>query len=348
MNLLRYLHDDKVNQSLMVKTPELVSSQRQIHLKLEETTENSWGQMTPFSWGSVFIFAVVECILGVLFNSYIIMQNVVDWRQGRRLSLCDQILVLMAVNNICLQCDMNVATFLYIVFPEMVQYKDTYSTLSVFLIFQFYFSFWVTAGLCIFYCLRIVSFKHRLFVRLKMNISDVISRFLTLAAVGSFGLSALSIWHVKVGPTSQNVNVSTGIFMNNVTIVFSPTYKVLTILVGCCLPFVLTLLSILLTLSSLISHIWRMRNNKAGVSIPRLDAHIRAARIMVLLTVLYAEFYVSEICLLASTFSLDNFWEFLSLVFVLIYPTAQSSTIILGHSKLRPSCLRRSCCTGHL
>ncbi|KAG8539877.1 hypothetical protein GDO81_019911 [Engystomops pustulosus] len=300
------------------------------------------------SLGFGFIFAVVECILGVSFNFYIIVKNVVEWKRGHGLSLCDKILVLMAMNNVCLQCDMNVATFLYIVFPEMVQYKSAYSTLSVFLIFQFYFSFWITACLCIFYCLRIVSFKHHLFVQLKMNISDVIPRFLMLAGVGSFGISVLSIWHIKVTPSNPNANLSEGMFMNNVTIVLSPSYKVLTIVVGCCLPFVLTVLSTVLTLSSLYTHTWSMRNNKAGVSIPRLDAHIRAARIMIHLAVLYAVFYISEVCLLASSLSVDNFWELLSLIFVLIYPTSQSLTIILGNTKLRFPCLRLDCCTSHV
>ncbi|KAM4011886.1 taste receptor type 2 member 9-like [Anomaloglossus baeobatrachus] len=304
--------------------------------------------MMTFSWRFGFIFAVVECVIGILFNIFIIIQNILDWKHGRRLSLCDKILVLMAVNNVCLQCDMNVATFLYIVFPSMVQFKNAYSTLSVFLIFQFYFSFWITAGLCIFYCLRIVSFKHHLFVRLKMNFSDVVARFLMLAAAGSFGISVLSIWHIEVAPSNENANVSSGVFMNDIFILVSPSYKVLSIVVGCCIPFILTVLSIILTLFSLVRHIRTMKYHQAGFSMPRMDAHIRAARIMVHLTALYAAFYISEVCLLASSLNIDTFWEFLSLIFVLIFPTAQSLIIILGNSKLRSSCLRMSRCPGYL
>ncbi|XP_056392754.1 taste receptor type 2 member 40-like [Hyla sarda] len=303
--------------------------------------------MKTFFQGFGFIFAVVECVVGVFFNSHIIIQNVLDWRRGNRLSLCDKILVLMAMNNICLQCDMNIATFLYIVFPEMVQYQNTYSTLSVFLIFQFYFSFWITAGLCLFYCLRIVTFTHRLLIRLKTNISQVIPRFLLLASVGSFGLSVLSVWCIEVVPSNKNSNFSTSLLMNNVTIVLSPPYKVLTIVVGCCLPFVLTVLCTILTLSSLFTHTWSMRKNKAGFSIPRLDAHIRAARIMIYLAVLYAVFYLSEVCLLTSSLSVDNLWELMFLVVVLIYPTSQSLIIIFGNSKLRSSCVWMNFHTGH-
>ncbi|XP_075687765.1 uncharacterized protein LOC142656723 [Rhinoderma darwinii] len=222
-------------------------------------------------------------------------RNVLDWKHGTRLSLCDKILVLMAVNNICLQCDMNIVTFLSIFFPEMFQYKNTYSTLCVFVIFPLYFSFWITAGLCIFYCLRIVSFKHHLFVQLKMNISEVVPRFLMAAAVGSFGVSVLSIWHIELASSNENANLSTGMFKNNVTILLSPSYKVLTLVLGCCLPFVLAFLSIVLTLYSLLQHVRSMKKSMAGFSIPRLDAHVRAAQIMIHLTVLYAAFYISEI-----------------------------------------------------
>ncbi|XP_018430536.1 PREDICTED: taste receptor type 2 member 9-like [Nanorana parkeri] len=316
--------------------------------------------MVALLWVVGFIVAIAECVLGVLFNFYIIVLNAAHWRRGLPRSLCDKILVLMAINNICLQCDMNICTFLFIMYPNMLQYPNISSTVSVFLIFQFYFSFWITAILCVYYCLRIVSFKLRFFIHLKTNITNVVTRFLIGAGLGSFAISLLSIWeiHLKMCVIARNVtsspmiidtnielsaitlNLSSGSWIIDATIELTQTYKFLTIGLGCCLPFVLAILSIVLTLTSLWTHYHNMKYNRSGFSIPSLDAHKRAARIMVYLSILYAIFYLSEVSLLASSLTIQSMSEMAALFFVLIYPTVQSSIVILGNSKLCPTYLK--------
>ncbi|KAM5152721.1 taste receptor type 2 member 9-like [Mantella aurantiaca] len=292
--------------------------------------------MVALLWAVGFIVAIVECVLGVLFNSYIIALNVAHWRRGLAPSLCDKILVLMAVNNICLQCDMNICTFIFIVFPKMLQYPNIYSPISVFLIFQFYFSFWITAALCVYYCLRIVSFKLHFFIHLKANITNVLTRFLIGSVVGSLTISVVSIWEIHVKLT---VNITSSPVIIDSSIEIGETYKYLTIFMGCCLPFMLAVLCVILTLTSLCRHYHSMKSNHSGFSIPRLDAHMRAARIMLYLITLYAIFYLSEVNLLASSLTVQSTWQMASLFFVLIYPTTQSTIVIMGNSKLCPTCL---------
>ncbi|XP_068103376.1 taste receptor type 2 member 9-like [Hyperolius riggenbachi] len=294
-------------------------------------------------WVSAFIFSIAECVAGVLLNCYIIVVNLADWRHGMKLSLCDKLLVLMAANSIGLQCEMNICTFLFIFFPEKIQYRSTYSSITVFLIFQFYFSFWIMAALCIYYCLRIVTFKLHLFVYLKTNISKVVPRFLVGSCIVSFVISVLGIWNVDLKPHGDSVNRSTNALMSEAIQMTLP-YRTLSIIVGCCLPFLLVVLSVILTLTSLWTHIFKMQYNRSGFSIPSLDAHLRAARIMLLLTILFAIFYLSEVSLLASSLNIDSTWELVSLFFVLIYPTVQSFIVIVGNSKLRPTFLKINYC----
>ncbi|XP_040211791.1 taste receptor type 2 member 123-like [Rana temporaria] len=387
-------------------------------IRLRHTLEGP--RMVAFVWVVGLICAIVELVLGVLLNIYIIGVNVADRRRGRPLSLCDKILVLMAANNICLQSDMNICTFLFVIFPEMLQYHNVYSLISVFLIFQFYFSFWITATLCVYYCLRIVNFKLSFFIYLKTNITDVVTRFLVGSAVGSFAISLASIWEINLKLVAVTGNVTAGSFivgtninlsavtgnvtsspwiadtninlsavtgnvtsspwiadtninlsavtgnvtsspwivdtnvdlaaitgnitsspqMIDATIQLSKTYKFLTITFGCCLPFALAVLSIILTLTSLLVHYHDMKYNPSGFSVPRLDAHMRAARIMVYLIVLYSIFYLSEVSLLASSLTIQSTSDLAALFFVLIYPTAQSTIVIVGNSKLCPMFLK--------
>ncbi|MEE6512403.1 hypothetical protein FKM82_019357 [Ascaphus truei] len=295
-----------------------------------------------------FLIAVIECAAGIILNFYIMTVNFFDWKRGHRLSPCDQILVNMALNNVFLQCGLNVEALLSVWFPGLMMYRNVYIITSLLLMFLIYFSFWLTAWLCIYYCLRIVSLKHHLFILLKFRIAAVMPKLLLVSAVGSFAISIPCIWEVHVGTLLGMGNVTASHFVNTTSFNFSFHYKSITIALGCCLPFLLALFSIALTLTSLWTHSRRMKKNASGFSPHHMDAHFRAGGIMVLLSILYAAFYITGVTVLASPVIVPGIWEIISFFFILIYPTAQSSIVIMGNTKLRTTCLRTLHCTGRI
>ncbi|XP_075433289.1 taste receptor type 2 member 8-like [Ascaphus truei] len=270
-----------------------------------------------------FLIGMIECVAGIILNFYIMAVNFFDWKMGHKLSPCDQILVIMALNNVFLQCGLNVNESLAVMCPELLFSREVYLTTSILLMFELYISFWLTACLCIYYCLRIVTFNHNLFIHLKFRISALVPKLILVSGLGSFAISIPCIWEVHVGPLLGSGNVTGSSFVNNMSFHLSLPYKAIIITLGCCLPFLLTLFSIALTLTSLWTHARRMKQNASGSSPPpRIDAHLRAARIML--------------------------WSMLFVFFILIYPTAQSSIVILGNTKLRTTCLRTLHCTGRI
>ncbi|XP_053328049.1 taste receptor type 2 member 7-like [Spea bombifrons] len=295
--------------------------------------------MVPLHFKVGFTISIFECVAGVLLNSFIVMVNFLDWKQGNKLSPCDKILALIAFNNIFLQCDMNVYTFIFIVIPAMVEDHAIHSTISVFLLFQFYYSFWMTSCLCFYYCLSIVNFKHTLLIRMRQRIPIVVSSQLLVSAVASFAISVLSIWNIEIEHFKQTDNSTANPSKNTkMSIEITPVYRAITIFSGCCLPFCIAVLSAALVLVSLWSHTWSMKQNSGSFSVSHIEAHRRAAGIIILLTLLFAVFYAAEVTLLSSSMAFQTFWEFVSLFFVLIYPTAQSFVLILGNTKLRRTC----------
>ncbi|XP_075433288.1 taste receptor type 2 member 8-like [Ascaphus truei] len=305
--------------------------------------------MIPVTLIVGFLIGMIECVAGIILNFYIMAVNFFDWKMGHKLSPCDQILVIMALNNVILQCGLNVNASLAVMCPELLFSREVYLTTSVLLMFELYFSFWLTACLCIYYCLRIVTFKHNLFIHLKFRISALVPKLLLVSALGSFAISIPCIWEVHVEPLLGSGNVTGSSFVNNMSFHLSLPYKAIIITLGCCLPFLLTLFSIALTLTSLWTHARRMKQNASGISPqPRIDAHLRAARIMVLLIVLYAVFFITGVSLLVSTVIFQELWSMLFVFFILIYPTAQSSIVILGNTKLRTTCLRTLHCTRRI
>ncbi|KAM8962442.1 taste receptor type 2 member 8-like [Pelodytes ibericus] len=281
-----------------------------------------------------FVVSLFECVVGVIFNSYIVAANVLDLKRGLKLSPCDKILIVLAVNNILLQSDMNICTIIFIAYPSMIQEEKIYMTISILLLFQFYYSFWATSCLCVYYCLSIVSFKLRLFIRMKMRIPFVVTGSLVVSGVGSLLISILSMFHVRIDHVQQADNNTSNMFLSSTSIHISPAFRAVAITIGCCIPFSMAVLSVVLILTSLWTHAWNMKTS-SSFSAAQVSAHVRASKVVIYLIFLFAFFLTSEVSLLSSSLAQQNIWQFLSLFFVLIYPTAQSIILILGNSKLR-------------
>ncbi|KAM4604518.1 taste receptor type 2 member 40-like [Discoglossus pictus] len=276
-----------------------------------------------------------ECAAGLLNNLYIIAINVLDWKRGNKLNPCDLIQVFMAVNNICLQGLLNVFIVLFIVFPASTfSNKNVTMSICILLMFLLYISFWFTAWLCVYYCLKIASFKHSLFIHLKLNISTLMPKLLLVSAVGSFAISIFCIWNVHLEMFTPPGNVTATPTLNNIYFLFNPPFKFITLILGGCLPLLLVVSSIALTLRSILRHVETMKNN-SSIRHAHMDAHLRAAKIMILLTINFVTFYIAEVLLLSRTLHFKSLLNMISLFYILIYPTVQSTILILGNSKLK-------------
>ncbi|KAM4632110.1 taste receptor type 2 member 40-like [Discoglossus pictus] len=276
-----------------------------------------------------------ECAAGLLNNFYIIAINVLDWKRGNKLSPCDLILVFMAVNNICLQGLLNVFIMLFIVFPASTfSNKNVTMSISIFFMSLFYISFWFTAWLCVYYCLRIASFKHSLFNHLKLNISTLMPKLLLVSAVGSFAISIFCIWNVHLEMFTPPGNVTATPMLNNIYFLFNPPFKFITLILGYCLPLLLVVSSIALTLRSILIHVQSMKNN-SSFRHAQMDAHLKAAKIMVLLTINFFNFYIAEVLLLSRTINFQSLLNMIAFFYTLIYPTVQSTILILGNTKMK-------------
>ncbi|XP_075421244.1 taste receptor type 2 member 9-like [Ascaphus truei] len=224
-----------------------------------------------------------------------------NWRNYISLNQCDIILLSMGLSNVALLCVLNTESLLPMVRSHIRFYSEIYSAVIFLELFLIYLSFWLTAWLCVYYCIKIANFMHRLFFRVKLWVSSVLQKLLLMSVVGSFIISVPSLWTCRQIDPQEN---STYSLIANCSAVSEASALYISIIViaavlGCCLPFLLSLISIGLTLTSLWGHVWRMKQKTSDFSIPRLQVHSRAARNMILLVVLSMAVCITELYLLS-------------------------------------------------
>uniref|UniRef100_A0A8C5QBZ0 Taste receptor type 2 n=1 Tax=Leptobrachium leishanense TaxID=445787 RepID=A0A8C5QBZ0_9ANUR len=281
-----------------------------------------------------FNLVFVACSIGILLNSCILAMNVRDWKRGTRLSLCDKILVLIAWNNVHLQCVMHGSLFILLFFPALYQNSVIFSMCAGVIIHQILCNVKFTSCLCIYYCLSIVTLKHPLIVCMKQRIVVVMSGLLLVAGVGSFVISILIIWNAHTEPINPTGNRTSTLLLGNLSIQVNPTYIFLIISGGCCLPFLMAFLSVSLILISLGTHAWNMKQNPSGFRVPSVDTHLRAARIMIQLILLFAIYCSSQVILFSSSWTIRSFLDIGAFFLTLTYPGTHAWILIMGNSKL--------------
>ncbi|XP_075141487.1 taste receptor type 2 member 40-like [Leptodactylus fuscus] len=285
----------------------------------------------------VHLFMGAACGLStVVFNSWIIHVNAKDWRRGVHLNLPDQILTFLGLNNILWQAvfsfDMSsIQTNLYTSFDQI------HIGWIGFMLFLGSTNIWFTAWLSIYYCMKIVNFTSRILLVCKMRISRLLPKLMVGSIVVSFIGSLVSFWNIYPVINHKVIENSTyNLTSEQAFISITPSYQIVAFL-GCILPLILTLIPIGLTLSSLWRHLRRMNMNTSDSHQPRTQAHVRAARTMVLLVSLHTDRIISSMYILSKGF---NFYDvdvsiFVCWYFILWYSTAQALVLIQGNSKLR-------------
>ncbi|XP_003470341.1 taste receptor type 2 member 13-like [Cavia porcellus] len=283
----------------------------------------------------ITLIIVVQFIIGNLSNGFIVLINVIDWVNKRKLSSVDQILIILAISRIGVIWEI-LASWL-----KPVHYSfstvDKENIKIVFFIWAVFnhFSLWFATILSIFYLLKIASLSSPIFLYLKWRVKNVILTillgtlvflFLNMIQINThiedwkYGHERNATWNSTV---SDPAKLSTFIIFN--IIMFSLT------------PFILALISFLLLIISLWKHVQKM--NCKGYRDPRMKAHVSALKIMVSFLLLYTSYFLSLLIPWISQMPQSDLVHALSLTIGLVYPSSHSLILILGNSKLRQAIL---------
>ncbi|XP_062977650.1 taste receptor type 2 member 1-like [Elgaria multicarinata webbii] len=283
-----------------------------------------------------FLVAVADLALcGLISNGFIVTVKITEWAKSKRLTSSNQLLLSIGISNF-------ISTILAAVYFLCEFLTETRNCILMEIIngvsnFAVYFRFWLTALLCVFYCIKIVNSNHSVFLWCKMRISWLIPQLL----VGSLVISMIvSIFSVQQGSIQSKSNTTANI--RNVTqaktlIPLSTFYKLLFLSIGSGCPLLVVLLCSILVVASLCRHVCRMTSKESSFRSLQAEAHVRAAGTVLSLLILYLLLYLTE----NATMLIDaDKYRFFYLFMVLVYAPAQATILILINPKLNQGATR--------
>ncbi|XP_077130070.1 taste receptor type 2 member 143-like [Ranitomeya variabilis] len=292
--------------------------------------------MLNAGWILMIIVVTLETVLGYSLSLFILVAGVNSLRTGQKLNPPNVIHLVIGVVNFAFQCLLTLQGVLSKVYFYFVCIKEFYSPITVGTLTLTYFTYWLTAWLCIYYCVTISTFSHLVFAWTKRNFSMYLPHLLLLSAAGCLLISLPSIWttNSQVTPESS-VNSSHDPKFINCSVHTQPLYIQSASFLGCYVPFLLILVSIIVTNYSLIRHLWKIKQKESGLSQTKYQAHVNAVRTMWLFLTISIIFCISEILLFSLNPDPDDYRIVVSFLVFMSFPAAESLVIIYANPKLR-------------
>ncbi|XP_068943160.1 taste receptor type 2 member 134-like [Petaurus breviceps papuanus] len=276
------------------------------------------------------IFFLLESMAAILGNGFIIVVLGREWVRCCTLPPGDMILASLGISRFFLQWVTIFSNFhSYFYQPNRNLYIVTFWN------FANVITFWFTTWLAVFYCVKISSFTHPIFLWLKWRISRYVPWLLlwsllvsTLIFIPSF-VNKCDIFHLPVtGNYSEKTALDKTRALQRLSYL---SLKIFFLLI----PFLFFLASTILLISSLCQHLRNMQHHSAGPQDPSMQVHITTLKSVFFFLILYASSVLSLITTLIAPISVCNsgfwVWEVGTYAGITIHP----AFLILNSTKLR-------------
>lgn len=289
-------------------------------------------------------------LLIIITNGLIVVVNLADWTKGRGLMPNNEIVTSLGLSNIGFSTAITLDYFTSLVWKEFYQrFYNMQIVMFTLDIATSFSSFWFTAWLTVFYCMKIMNFKHPFLLKVKLQFSGLVRWLLLGSVLLSLGATLSVMW--AVGTTSQvespinqtnslssDFNLTLNIKKDKKILVhMALSYRLLLIILGCSAPLVVVIFSSIPVLKSLFQHAQNLEQNVSIFHNPRLEAHLNAAKAVLSLLLSYCSSYISEILIRTELFPNWTYEYFLCLTALLGTIAVQGSVLILSNPKMKQS-----------
>ncbi|CAH6787404.1 taste receptor type 2 member 1 [Phodopus roborovskii] len=274
-----------------------------------------------------FLVVVAQLFTGVLANGLIVVVNAIDLITRRKMAPLDLLLSCLATSRIILQLCVFLIQLGIFCFVKYSLFTDN-------IIFAFFInelSLWFATWLSVFYCAKIATISHPLFLWLKMRISRLVP-WLILGSV--LHATTIAVIHGRETSTIPK-QVFTHLFSENSTQVIQIHAMPLSVFIlGVTLPSLIFIVAVLLLIFSLCNHCRQMRT-MAGTRESSRYGHISAMLSILSFFILYFSHYMVAIVISTQVFQLGSMSFLFCTLVIGIYPSLHSVILILGNPKLK-------------
>ncbi|XP_053464714.1 taste receptor type 2 member 60 [Nycticebus coucang] len=288
------------------------------------------------------IFLLFFFLVAVLGNGFITAVLGMEWLLRRTLLPCDKLLISLVASRFCLQWVLlcrNIYIFLH---PTAF----LYSPVLQFLAFQWDFlnaaTLWFSTWLSVFYCVKIATFTHPIFLWLKRKLSGWVP-WMLFSSVGlsSFNTILFFIGNQRIYQNylrSSLLNVTRESIRSSCEKFYLFPLKMVTWTV----PTAVFFICMTLLITSLGRHMKKSLLTISGFREPRTQAHIKALLTLISFAILFISYFLSLVLSAAGiipSWAL-GFWVWHTVIYLCM--AVHPIILLLSNSRLRAA-LQRGC-----
>ncbi|XP_063009601.1 taste receptor type 2 member 13-like [Melospiza melodia melodia] len=296
------------------------------------------------SYGAMALaITTLEAFPGMWINAFLVCVLCIAWVQKKTLNSNEKILLLLGCSRFWYLCFSWVYCSLSITYPNYLFVQPTFQLIVLFQSFSNCSNLWVSACLCVFYCIKIATFRNRFFIYLKVKTDRIVPWLLLASLLSALGIGIIA-YDIAVTELSINHN-STG--QGNFSKVsdkmgenFFQIYFIYGL--GFVTSFTVVISSALLLLFSLWKHKCKMQKN--SMNSLSMDAHIKAMKSILSFFIMYSINFIFLILSLIPSTKEEKYVALLSLIFLYAFPGVHSLIVIFSNPKLEKTLIRIISC----
>ncbi|NWW08819.1 TA2R9 protein, partial [Oreocharis arfaki] len=301
-------------------------------------------QSNVTSYGAMTVAIItLEAFAGLWINAFLVCVLCIAWVKKKSLNSNEKILLLLGCSRFCFSCISCVYTFLSIIHPN---YLHVHLTIQLLLSFQTFFNYsnlWVSACLCVFYCIKIANFRNSFFIYLKVKIDRIVPWLLLGSGILASAVSII-IYDLNETVHSNNLNFTClGNFWKasiRMDKHFFPSFFLAGF--GYAASFMAVIFSAVFLLFSLWRHKRKMQTN--SMNSLSVDAHIRAMKSILSFLVMYSINFLCLILTIIYAKKNEKNMTLLISIYLNAFPGVHSLILIFSNTSLEKALLKVLSC----
>ncbi|XP_048362684.1 taste receptor type 2 member 40-like [Sphaerodactylus townsendi] len=292
---------------------------------------------------SFMVFSVLQAVIGMALNAFIVTVSCVNRMKRRQLKCTDKILIALGISRFCYLCVLLGKILWMSVSSRAVEVTSAFQMVRGAIWFLSCVCFWFSACQCLFCCVKIANFRHCLFVHLKMGISRLVPWMLLVSVIGSLINTCpflSGIYNITCrNNTGSNIS-GNQTHLEDLALETNLFNLFLFCGVGFSAAFSVSAASSSLLLFSLWRHTHLMRNGSTGFSHPSMAAHFQAVKTITSLLIVDSFNFVGLMLLLSNLFAERTPENQIITTVIFVCPSVQSQIMIWGNPQLKKAFIR--------
>ncbi|KAM8924665.1 taste receptor type 2 member 9-like [Pelodytes ibericus] len=275
---------------------------------------------------AMLIFDLISLLVGGIGDLLLFVTCVLEWSKQGCLNPYTIISFIMTISNVVMLCLQTVDQYKFMAYGE----KQKDALLSFLSMTFLCYSLWCSTWICVFYCIKIVSYSLALYTWLQDKFHTLLPWLLFVSFTISLGIGLFVFFDFTENPL-YNTSIVPANYNYKMELVCSRSYIVYSTFVS--LSFVIASSSVIAIHTSLLRHVKHMQLNADGFRHSSLEVHYLAARTVTILLVFNVIFFLAQ---LISYVKQDVDWIFtISCIVIAISLSAWPYILMLGNTKMK-------------